>query len=105
MTPPFRTEPEASAELGEAAVWYEQRRDGLGIEFLEAIDNALEFIARFPQAGAVVPGVPLELPVRRVPVRRFPFHVIYLEMSDAIRVLAFAHDRRSPGYWHSRTLK
>jgi len=86
-------------------LWYEQRRDGLGIEFLQAIDGALEFIARFPQGGAVVPDVPLDLPVRRVPVRRFPFHVIYLEMADAIRVLAFAHDRRSPGYWHSRTLK
>ena len=105
MTLPFRTEREASAELGEAAAWYEQRRDGLGIEFLQAIHNALEFIARFPQAGTVVPGVPVDLLVRRVPVRRFPFHVIYLEMSDAIRVLAFAHDRRSPGYWHSRTLK
>ena len=105
MTSPFRTEPEASDELGEAAVWYEQRRDGLGIEFLQAIDDALELIARFPHAGAAVPGVPGDLPVRRVPVSRFPFHVIYLEMSDDIRVLAFAHDRRSPGYWHSRTLK
>ena len=55
MTPQFRTEPEASAELDEAALWYEQRRSGLGIEFLEAIDSALEFIARFPQAGAPVP--------------------------------------------------
>ena len=105
MTRRFRTEPEASAELDEAALWYEQRRSGLGIEFLEAIDGALDFIARFPQAGAPVPGVPLDLPVRRVPVRRFPFHVIYLEVSDAIRILAFAHDRRSPGYWQSRTLK
>ena len=33
MTPQFRTEPEASAELDEAALWYEQRRSGLGIEF------------------------------------------------------------------------
>ena len=75
MTRRFRTEPEASAELDEAALWYEQRRSGLGIEFLEAIDGALDFIARFPQAGAPVPGVPLDLPVRRVPVRRFPFHL------------------------------
>ena len=102
--PRFRTEPEASAELNEAALWYEQRRSGLGIEFLEAIDSALVFIARFPKAGAPVPGVPLDLPVRRVSVRRFPFHVIYLDLSDAIRILAFAHDRRPPGYWHSRTL-
>lgn len=105
MTRGFRSEPEASTELEDAAQWYEQRRSGLGIEFLEAIDAALEFIALFPEAGAPVPGVPLSLPVRHVPVRRFPFHVVYLELPDAIRILAFAHDRRSPGYWHSRTLK
>ena len=103
--PQFRTEPEASAELNESVLWYEQRRRGLGIEFLEAVDSALEFIVRFPQAGAPVPGVPPDLPIRRVPVRRFPFHVIYLELSSAIRILAFAHDRRSPGYWQTRMLK
>jgi len=32
-------------------VWYEQR-DGLGIEFLQAIDNGLELIARLLEAGA-----------------------------------------------------
>lgn len=105
MTRRFRTEPEASAELDEAALWYENQRAGLGGEFLEAIDLALSYVARWPQAGARVPDVPPDLPVRRVPVRRFPYHVVYLEMPDAIRILAFAHDRRRPGYWHSRTLK
>ena len=105
MTRPFRTEPEASAELGQAALWYESQRAGLGGEFLEAVDVALSYIARWPHAGVRVPDVPLDLPVRRVPVRRFPYHVVYLEMLDAIRILAFAHDRRLPGYWHSRALK
>ena len=95
---PLRTEPESSTELAEAAVWYETKREGLGLEFLEAVDAALEFITRFPQAGSPVPLVPKDVPVRRVPVRRFPFHVVYVELSDAIRVLAFAHDRRLPGY-------
>jgi toxin ParE1/3/4 len=98
----IRTEPDASAELAQAANWYERQREGLGIEFLESIDAALELIARFPHAGSAVPDVPEELRVRRVPVQRFPFHVIYLELADVIRVLAFAHDRRKPGYWHSR---
>lgn len=105
MTRQFRTEPEASTELDEAALWYEHQRAGLGSEFLDAIDGALRFIARWPDAGTPVPDVPLDLPVRRAPVRRFPYHVVYLELPDAIRILAFAHDRRSPEYWHSRTLK
>ena len=99
---PLRTEPEASVELAKAAVWYEAKREGLGLEFLEAVDAALDFITRFPQAGSSVPLVPKDLLVRRVPVRRFPFHVVYMETADAFRLLAFAHDRRLPGYWVSR---
>ncbi|HJX28084.1 MAG TPA: hypothetical protein VJ885_09235 [Thermoanaerobaculia bacterium] len=33
----------------------------------------------------------------------FPYHLVYLEMEEEIRVLAFAHDRRRPGYWLSRS--
>jgi len=51
VTRRFRTEPEASLELEEAAQWYEQRRSGLGIEFLEEIDRALEFIVRYSWGG------------------------------------------------------
>ena len=105
VTARFRAEPEASAELSEAALWYERQRNGLGGEFLEAIDAALESIARFPHAGAPVPGLPPELPVRRIPVERFPFCVVYLQLPNVTRVLAFAHDRRSPGYWRSRVAK
>ena len=32
-------------------------------------------------------------------VTRFPYHVVYLEVNDRIRILAVAHDRRKPGYW------
>ena len=97
-----RTEPEASAELAEAGLWYERQRPGLGVEFLEEVDLALDFISRFPQAGSPAPDVPEDLKVRTVPVRRFPFHVVYLELADTIRILAFAHDRRLPGYWRDR---
>ena len=53
MTRPFRTEPEASAELENAAVWYESRRSGLGVEFLEAVDATLDRIARCPRQPGV----------------------------------------------------
>ena len=103
VTPRFRTEPEASSELAEAALWYEEKRRGVGEEFLDAVDAALEFIAGSPGAGSPVPDLPAELAVRRVAVKRFPFHIVYLEPTDdVIRVLAFAHDRRSPAYWRSR---
>lgn len=64
----FRTEPEASAELEDAAVWYKGRRPGLGVEFLEAVDATLDHIARWPQAAQQVPGVSADIPARKAPV-------------------------------------
>ena len=51
MTPSFCPEPEASAELEDAALWYEGQRKGLGMEFVQAVDLALEQIAGWPQIG------------------------------------------------------
>lgn len=93
---PLRTEPEASIELEEAALWYEGKRAGLGLEFLEAINSALDFVTRFTPAGSSVPFVSKDLAVRRAPVRRFPFHVVYLEpprQSESWRLLMIDVDR------------
>ena len=102
MTRQVRIEPEAEAELGEAALWYENHRTGLGSDFLGRVDLALSRLNRWPRAGGAVPGLPVELDVRRVPVDRYPYHLIYLLATDVIRILAVAHDRRMPGYWRSR---
>ena len=61
-----------------------------------------ERIALWPEIGRRVPGVPDDVPARRLPVNRFPYHVAYLEWEGTIRILAFAHDSREPGYWFSR---
>ncbi len=45
------------------------------------------------------------MPVRKVPVKRFPYHVVYLPWEGACRMLALAHDSREPGYWLARIRK
>ena len=102
MSARVRFEDEADAEYRQAGLWYESRRIGLGVEFFDEVDAALRQCVDFPRAGLPVPRVPRDLPVRRLAVRRFPYHVIYMETPDVIRVLAVAHDRRRPGYWKSR---
>lgn len=102
MNPRVRFEDEADAEYRLAGRWYEEHRDHLGIEFLDAVDATIEQIVEMPRAGSLVPRVPSALPVRRRAVTRFPYHVIYLETATAIRILAVAHDHRKPGYWHDR---
>jgi len=94
--------PEATAELEDAARWYEQRRAGLGLAFLTAVDDVVESILRWPRAGAPMAGLEA-LDIRRVPVSRFPYRVAYLITHEQIYVLAVAHDRRRPIYWRDRT--
>ena len=97
-----RFEDEADQEYREAGRWYDARVAGLGLDFLDEVDATLRHVVAFPQAGSQVPRVSNDLPVRRLAVKRFPYHVIYLVSADAVRVLAVAHDRRRPGYWRDR---
>jgi len=96
-------ESEASSELYEAARWYESRRSGVGRAFLAAVDRAMEQVAAWPETGTPMPDVAAELQVRRISIPSFPYYLAYLLTTDAVRVLAVAHDRRRPGYWHPRT--
>ena len=96
-------EPEASAELEEAALWYEAQRPGLGLAFLTAVDRAVEHLAAWPDSGVSVPGVSSSLSVRQLPVSRFPYRIAHLVTSQELRVLAVAHARRRPDYWQART--
>lgn len=97
-----RFEDEALVEYREGGRWYEARVTGLGLEFFDEVDATLRQVVAFPNAGSRVPRLPSDLPARRLAVKRFPYHVIYLETADALRVLAIAHDRRRPGYWRGR---
>jgi toxin ParE1/3/4 len=102
VIPRVRFEEEADAEYRQAGRWYESRRAGLGTEFFDAVDATLRRIVEFPRAGSPVPQAPLDLPVKQRAVTRFPYHVVYLETTNTLRVLAIAHDRRTPGYWKTR---
>ena len=93
---------EAVGEAADAASWYQERREGLGLAFLAALDDAVESIKRWPRAGALVADVAKDLEVRQIPVPRFPYFVAYLVDDERIVVLAVAHERRRPRYWVRR---
>lgn len=88
--------------MAESARWYESHHTGLGADFLDSVDAVVSRIAENPHVGAMVPGVP-DAEIRRRPVRRFPYHVVYLDLKDRLQILAIAHDRRRPGYWAERS--
>lgn len=102
MTPVVRFEPEASEELFEAANWYEDRRAGLGFDFLAAVDRTVALVRRWPHAAPAATDFPIGAVIRRAPIGRFPYRLVYLQVQVEIRVLAVAHEARRPGYWLAR---
>lgn len=102
MTLIKREHPGARAELREAAFWYDDQQLYLGGDFYDAIDVTIQRVLDHPQAAPVFPGWD-ELPVvRSASVSVFPYHVIYYLTDTSVVILAYAHNRRKPGYWQHR---
>ena len=87
----------AAGELVESAHFYDQRRTGLGDEFLSAVDAVMELIRLQPEIGRR--GL---LGTFSFPTRRFPFRIVYELQPDRIWIVAVAHLIRRPGYWSRR---
>ena len=91
--------PEAIAEILQAAEWYEDRRIGLGEEFLSAAEQAMDAVAAAPLASAAWPG---SVRHRRRVMKKFPYILVYEVRSDTLEIVAVAHTKREPGYWVER---
>lgn len=89
--------PAAREEFLAAASHYEEVAQGLGRDFITAVERAVARLAAFPEHGS-----PYLLGTRRIVLRRFPFSVIYLVEAEVILVVAVAHHSRKPGYWRAR---
>jgi plasmid stabilization system protein ParE len=92
-----RLRPEASLELLEAWSWYESQRVGLGDELVACVDATIGAVARDPDLFQVA-----EEPTRRALVRRFPYAVFFVPLTDEIVVLAVHHVRGDPRAWRVR---
>jgi plasmid stabilization system protein ParE len=90
---------EAEADLTAAAVWYEDQRAGLGVEFTAEIREATRWIVTHPQMLALLRLVP---PVRRVIPHRFPYRIFYYTHGDAAVVFAVLLAARSDQTWKQR---
>lgn len=62
---------------------------------------------RFERAGEMLMrepalGTPDEVALRKHPLGRFPYTMVYRVQGDTITVIAPAHQSRRPGYWLPR---
>jgi len=98
-----RPNTEAEDEIRAAIAWYENEREGLGRELWDELQETIALISEFPAIGNVVHRAKVRGVVRRVPLRRFPYFVVYRDRADYIELVALAHMSRRPGYWKLRS--
>jgi plasmid stabilization system protein ParE len=87
----------ADEEMSEAASFYEAHSTGLGTHYLNEVQHVIDLVREYPELGQAV-----DQGLRRVVLHRFPFSLIYSVETDAIVIVAVAHQRRRPGYWKNR---
>jgi plasmid stabilization system protein ParE len=102
---PLRFLPEATAEAREAARWYEERREGLGSEFIVALMERARRAEMMPGAGRLARGAPERFQLRWYVLERFPYSLLVGTGGEERVVVAVAHARRRPGYWRHRLVK
>ena len=88
---------EAETDIREAYQWYEMQAQGLGEEFIKAVDACLASVQRSPMAYSSI-----YRDIRRDLQRRFPYGIFYLIEADRVIVIACFHARRDPQGLQSR---
>ncbi len=98
----FQVEAVAQTEFESASAFYEEKREGLGLEFVDEVQRVLLRIAQrasFPTApiAELDGGV-----VRREFVDRFPYVVVFVETDELRKVIMIRRGSSSPARWRSR---
>ncbi len=92
--------PAAEKELNDTIDYYNERQNGLGLEFTKEIYRTIQNILSFPDAWAL-----LSANTRRCLTNRFPHGVIYQTTDKEIFIIAVMQLNREPEYWRDREKK
>ena len=97
MKLPLFIRQEAQDDMVEARDWYQNQRNGLDEQFLQAVDEVMDRIRETPEIYA--PGYKS---IRRAGVYRFPYIPYYRYINNEIHVIAVQHGSRNPRRWRLR---
>jgi plasmid stabilization system protein ParE len=84
--------------MAEAFDWYEQRKPGLGHEFLAEVRLVFRQVEENPLRHAEI-----YRKARRALIRRFPYKVFYIFEDHKVEVIVVVHAKRDPQFWQRRT--
>jgi toxin ParE1/3/4 len=90
--------PAAEAEYLETIGYYESKQAGLGATFLYDFEQKMSVICSNPKLYQTQ----YTTDIRRAPMSKFPYTIIYRLKAKEIQILAVANQRRRPSYWLGR---
>jgi plasmid stabilization system protein ParE len=89
---------QAELELVEGAAYYAREANAeIAEAFISEFDRSAKLLGEYPKLGTIWRGR-----IRRLPLRRFPYSIVYSLSQAEVRILAVAHQRRRPGFWRGR---
>ena len=95
--------PEARLEFLDALEHYQDvAGDLIAQQLIAARLSARDLVELFPEGLPPYTRVPADPTIRHLGVGKFPYRLIYQPRSGGIWVLAYAHEKRYPGYWADR---
>ena len=93
--------PHTITDLNRAVNYYEERKNGLGVEFRSQVYRTINEIETTPNRFRKVKGE-----IRRCFVRRFPYSVLFrIVKNKTIRILVIRHHRQKVTYGVSDPLR
>lgn len=90
MTYHLEIKEEASEEISDAYTWYEERKEGLGSEFIGLLE---EYFGRIIEKPLLYPTNGKE---RVAVMDRFPYKIVYGIEKKSVVVYAIFHTSRNP---------
>ena len=82
---------EALADITEIANWYNEKRSGLGKEFLDELELCIKKIKTNPQLYQVQ-----KKEIRQAILNRFPYLIMFEIEGNEIIVYSIIHGKRNP---------
>ena len=91
---------ETQDDLKEGFLWYEEKRPGLGIDFMLSIEATLRSLERTPLSYSLAPtNIPN---IRRAVVYKFSYLIFYTVVQQSVIILSVISSKRDPAIWKSR---
>ncbi|MGF1555446.1 type II toxin-antitoxin system RelE/ParE family toxin [Paucihalobacter sp.] len=85
-------EPDAQAEIDKAIEWYESRQVGLGLDFLNYLDGYFQTLKN----EKALFEIKRKHVFRELPLKRFPYVIIYEEFRNQIIVYSVFNTSQDP---------